>query len=305
MQIVASEWFRRKEPGLNSRVPLRILQGHSFVTIRHGRLKGVRLLRKAFTLIELLVVIAIIALLLAIITPSLNKVKEVARSVICRSNLKQWGLCFSMYLEENDQKFTLGHDVTWESYFAWIEMMRPYFDDDKIFFCPTAKKYDLTSVPGISGLGTTRECWWYKPATVTTNEPLYVASYGLNYWISSEKTSDTDPYTKAEHWETSNIDSSRSAVPLFLDCMWVGAYPYDGDTPSPVEDGCDQHGYAVGQTSRFCVKRHRAGVNTVFLDQSAREVGLKELWRFKWHRQFNTGNAMTLPDATWPAWVER
>ena len=56
--------------------------------------------KHAFTLIELLVVIAIIAMLLAILMPALGKAKEMARSVVCLSNLKQWNLCFKMYLSD-------------------------------------------------------------------------------------------------------------------------------------------------------------------------------------------------------------
>ena len=56
---------------------------------------------KAFTLIELLVVIAIIALLLAILMPALNKVKQKASGVVCMTNAKNLSLGWFMYQEDN------------------------------------------------------------------------------------------------------------------------------------------------------------------------------------------------------------
>ncbi len=61
--------------------------------------------RRAFTLIELLVVIAIIGLLLAIVIPALNKAKEVARELICKTNIRNYALVGALYLEDNDNKF--------------------------------------------------------------------------------------------------------------------------------------------------------------------------------------------------------
>jgi prepilin-type N-terminal cleavage/methylation domain-containing protein len=60
---------------------------------------------RGFTLIELLVVIAIIALLMAILMPALNRAREQARTIGCRSNFKQYGIGLRMYLDENQQKF--------------------------------------------------------------------------------------------------------------------------------------------------------------------------------------------------------
>ena len=56
---------------------------------------------RAFTLIELLVVIAIIALLLSILMPSLQKVKEVAASVICRAHMRGAGVGMQIYVNDN------------------------------------------------------------------------------------------------------------------------------------------------------------------------------------------------------------
>lgn len=51
----------------------------------------------AFSLIEVLVVIAIIVLLLAILLPSIGRAKDQVRRVMCRNNLRQWGVAVQLY----------------------------------------------------------------------------------------------------------------------------------------------------------------------------------------------------------------
>jgi prepilin-type N-terminal cleavage/methylation domain-containing protein/prepilin-type processing-associated H-X9-DG protein len=65
--------------------------------------------RKAFTLIELLVVITIIGMMTAVLLPALTRAKQQGKTIVCRSNLRQFAIAAMVYTEDNDGFFPLAY----------------------------------------------------------------------------------------------------------------------------------------------------------------------------------------------------
>ena len=73
---------------------------------------------RAFTLIELLVVIAIIAILMAILMPALQRVKNQAKGTVCVQNLRTMTMAWIMYKDDNDDELVKG--TTGEANGSWV-----------------------------------------------------------------------------------------------------------------------------------------------------------------------------------------
>jgi prepilin-type N-terminal cleavage/methylation domain-containing protein/prepilin-type processing-associated H-X9-DG protein len=101
---------------------------------------------RGFTLIELLVVIAIIAILAAILFPVFAKAREKARQISCLSNMKQLGLGFTQYSQDNDEKNPNGINIYAPGGNGWAGEVYPYVKSVQVFKCPDDSTGNLVFV---------------------------------------------------------------------------------------------------------------------------------------------------------------
>ncbi len=116
--------------------------------------------RKGFTLIELLVVIAIIAVLIGLLLPAVQKVREAANRMKCQSNLKQVGLALHNF-ESTHRKFPRGGEHTLtdstgalrktQDYQSFFTLVLPYVEQDAAFKkYDTARRYNEGTNPAVA-----------------------------------------------------------------------------------------------------------------------------------------------------------
>ena len=194
--------------------------------------------KQNFTLIELLVVISIIAILASMLLPALNKARETAKNAKCKSQLKQLGIYFLMYADNNDE-FLPYISATFASscYCADKNLMpaKEYVGYDYEKACP----WNTTS---------SRESLYMCPSSNIALE-YYMISYGYNCYLG---------YAKG-HGKLSRHKHHSQTMLLIEKGFHKGTtetYPwYAARTLSPAYT----EGYILGM-------RHNGSANMTFLD---------------------------------------
>jgi hypothetical protein len=237
---------------------------------------------------DVVVVVGAIAFVLANLAAVGRGGRIRAKEVICLSNVLEWGRVWKSYTDDHDGYFPPRGGGLWgeETMGAWPYVIREYYPTlhPKMYLCPCATK------PLREGGRCPYAAWDSGDGA----DIVVYGSYCVNFWLSNAD------YSK--FWRTP-YTGAAAYVPVLLDGNWKDAEPEPSDQPWATREQIAFMCWELNanEMKRVCQYRHESMVNGVFLDLSARKVGLKELWVLKWHRQWPEGNDH-LP--IWPLWMQ-
>jgi prepilin-type N-terminal cleavage/methylation domain-containing protein/prepilin-type processing-associated H-X9-DG protein len=196
-----------------------------YAVVRHGSGKAVQAEARGFTLIELLVVIAIIAILAAMLLPSLVRAKRCSKATACLSNLRQIGTAFVLYNSDNNEYVIPSYNMTgvsggasnpldgWGPQIDKLYMRGNRANSGSVFTCP-----EMEDVEGMAGGQTGTDPrnpkgWmdWPNVRNGTANIATTIPERGLDriirvgYWINANNPIGTATVVVNDVFYTSSV----------------------------------------------------------------------------------------------------
>jgi prepilin-type N-terminal cleavage/methylation domain-containing protein/prepilin-type processing-associated H-X9-DG protein len=220
--------------------------------------------RAAFTLIEMLVVVAIISLLVSILTPSLSRARQQAKSAVCLTRLSEFMKGLVMY--SSDHQYLLPplqypvEETENAARHGWAEALYAYLYSDQNF----ARDQDY---PVQRNRGGAYELWVCKEAIPMTDSTGHYRPYEVS-------------------WLRGSLERIPARLPLLTDANPLVTDPNDVELSYiPRERIAGLEGEA------YIDERHYGGANYAFNDGHAeRNVGLKERLAEDWDLDPETEN---------------
>jgi len=231
-----------------------------------------------------------------------------AKEAVCLSNIREWGAIAEGHTQDNNGYFWASDPGT--PCYWWIKYLEEEYKDwkrNRIWFCPEGGEPMIDEYGNYSPSLTIFNAWGiYTGSGLGPNG--ISGSYGLNGYVLTPRplgggaTKYEGGVSVTNGWKTPYVAGADN-VPVFLDSLRFDVWPRETEAPAASE----HQAWTLSSMARCCINRHSGATNCLFMDWSARKVGLKELWKLKWHRQFNTDGPWTQAGGVrptyWPAWI--